>query len=124
MADNQDIPMWIKVVTGVILFAIAIGGVAWSAGGDNTAHSYIVDSLLKTDIRHDALISKNAEDISIGKEERVKEKIERIKLDGKIDVFIKGQEATVKEMTELKTEFKSFTDYLRQFDYDKKKELE
>lgn len=128
MADNQEIPMWMKVFTGVVLFAItigtAVGGVAWAMSRDNTSQSYVVDSLLKTDIRHDKLIAENTQHINFVEDEVDDLDKERIKLEGKIDVFIKGQEATTKELTEVKDEFREFAKYLRQFDYDKKKESE
>ena len=127
MADNQEVPMWVKLFIGVVLFAVTIGttvgGVAWAMSKDSTSQSYVVESLLKTDVRHDQLIASNTQSIAFVADEVNDLDKERIKLEGKIDVFIKGQEATVKEMTELKNDFKSFADYLRKFDYDKKKEI-
>lgn len=126
--SKEDVPTWVKVAIAVVLFAISIGttagGIAWAIGRDSTSHDYVVDSLLKTDIRHGVLISQNSKDIASNKEGLHDSELARTKLEGKIDVFIVGQQATTKELTEMKNEFTEFKDYLMQFDYDKKKEIE
>jgi hypothetical protein len=125
---REDVPMWVKVAIGVVLFALTIGttvgGLALALGKDSATHDYVVDSLLKTDIRHDKLILQNTENITSVEKTQHKADIARIKLEGKIDLFVAGQKATTKEITEMKDEFKDFTEYLMQFNYDKKKDTE
>jgi hypothetical protein len=123
---TEDVPTWAKVAIAVVLFAITIsttaGGIAWAMGKNSTSHDYVVDSLLKTDIRHDRLISDNAKDISDVKEGQHEAEVARTKLEGKMDVFVSGQQATTKELTELKDVVTDLSDYLKLFNYDKKKE--
>lgn len=44
MADNQDIPMWMRAVIGVVVFGITVGGVTWAASQGSANHSFIVES--------------------------------------------------------------------------------
>lgn len=123
---SEDVPTWAKVAIGVVLFAITIGttvgGVAWAISKDSATHSYTVESLLKTDERHDKLISKNADNITVMKEKQHLEELARTKLEGKIDRSLDAQKATTTQLIEIKKEFKDLSDYLMQFNYDKKKE--
>ena len=125
---SEDIPTWVKVAMAVVLFAIAIGstvgGVAWAMSRDSATHSYVVESLLKTDQRHDNEISANKKEIASTKDKQHKEELARTRLEGKIDLSIASQQATTQQVTEIKNEFKDFTKYLKQFNYEKKKEVE
>ena len=126
--EKQDIPTWVKVAIAVVVFAITIGttagGIAWAMSRDSTSHDYVVDSLLKTDLRHDQLILQNTENITLVEKNQHKAEIARTELKGTMNVFIAGQQATTKELTELKAEFTDLAKYLKQFDYDKKKEAD
>lgn len=129
---KEDIPTWVKVATGVVLFAVAIGttvgGVAWAMGRDRTTHDFVVESLIKTDQRHDQEIANlDREVVSIAKKQH-QEELSRTRLEGKIDVSITNQQATTREIAELKTELKkeftSLAKFLKQFDYDKEKDTD
>ena len=125
---KEDIPTWVRVAIAVVLFAFAVGttvgGITWAMSKDSTSHDFVVESLLKTDQRHDKLISQNADDISSVKEEQHKSELARTRLEGKIDVSIVSQQATTRELTEIRKDFKELTKFLMQFDYDKEKDTE
>jgi hypothetical protein len=115
--QEQSIPIWIRVVTGVLLFAITVGGVSWAASRGSTTHTFIVESLLKTDLRHDKEISKNAEGIVDVKSEQHRAELARKDTDNKLDFVING-------MSDIEEKQDKFIEYLMQYDYDKKREAE
>jgi len=118
---TEDVPTWVKVSIGVALFAVTIGttvgGVAWAMSRESTAHGYVVDSLLKTDQRHDEQITKNSQGIARVVNKQHEEEVARAKMQGKVDNI-------ETDVSEIKKDFREFTSYLMQFDYDKKKETE
>jgi len=125
---KEDIPTWIKVASGVLLFAITIGstagGLAWAAGRDSTAKDYIVESLIKTDQRHDNEIGENNKSVDVLREQLHKTALARARLEGKIDLSLANDQATVRELVDIQKQFKDLSEYLMKFNYDKLKESE
>jgi hypothetical protein len=89
MADERDVPMWIKLFIGVVLFSIAIWGVAWAAGSGNSATASVLDS-------HEKRIFSTE-----GRVEKLDEKVT-----GMREMYIE-QKATQKSLLSGQTEMKS-----------------
>ena len=125
---KEDIPTWIKVASGVLLFAVTIGStvgaLAWAVGKDSTAKNYIVDSLIKTDQRHDREIGETKNEVAILREQHHKSELARTRLEGKIDLSLANDQAAVRELVDIKKQFKDFSEYLMKFNYDKVKDSE
>ena len=113
-------------LVAVVLTVLAASAFWKDRGGSEAkaeaTHNYVIESVIKTNERQDELISGNAKDITaIEKGQHVAE-VARTKLEGKMDVFSSEQQATTVQMTEFKNEFKDMAKYLKQFNYDNKKD--
>lgn len=100
MAEDKDVPTWIKACIGVMLFAIAIWGVAWAAGSGNNAMSNTVSS-------NEHRISKTE-----SKVEKLDEKVTDMTL-----MYVKqeaAQESLLNGQTEMKSQISEFNRLMMQ----------
>ena len=94
-------------VAGFIAFWKDRGGTQAKA---EAVHNSIVSS-------HETRITANTTDIKEVRTEQHKSELARTKLEGKVDSIGSG-------VTEIKTDFKEFKQYLMQYDFNKKKDTD
>lgn len=118
---NEDVSTWIKVVIGVVGFAIlvgsTVGGVAWALSKDSTIHDSIVAS-------HESRITANSSDIKKVEINQHLAELARTKMDGKLDLMVQAQLAMDRKQENMNQKQDKFIEYLMQYDYDKKKDTE
>ena len=118
---KEDIPIWVKVSTGVVLFAIAIGttvgGVAWALSKDSTIHDSIVAS-------HESRITANSNDIKKVEANQHLAELARTKMDGKLDLMVQAQRAMDQKQEKMNVKQDKFIEFLMKFDYDKEKDTD